>query len=516
MFMHFARPCAWALGTVIAFTSALQAAEPAPPFAIQVIDSDTQRGVPLVELATTSQVRYVTDSAGWAAIDEPALSGQKAFFSVKSHGYEFPADGFGIRGRALEVKPGGEARLEIKRFNIAERLYRLTGEGIYHDSVRLGKPTPLEHPLLNAQVTGQDSAQAVVYRGKIYWFWGDTNQVRYPLGNFRMSGAVSDLAGQGGLDPAVGVNLHYFADPSGFSKRMCPFDPPEGVVWVDGLAVVPDAEGRERLAGHFTRLKGLGQMLEHGAVVYNDDRDEFERAAAYPFVDLTRCPHGQSFVHRDGDVDYVYFGNPFPNVRVRRSLEAVLDARQFEAWTCLPDGTEPGELPMLVERDAERRPHYRWTKLAPPLRPEDERRLIEAGALQQSEARWQPKDVETGKPVAIHYGGVQWNPWRQRWIMIAAEQGGTSFLGETWYAEARELTGPWPKARKLVTHDRYSFYNPVHHPFFDRQGGQVIYFEGTYTHTFSGNDQPTPRYDYNQIMYRLDLADPRLTPAHVE
>jgi hypothetical protein len=28
---------------------------------------------------------------------------------------------------------------------------------------------------------------------------------------------------------------------------------------------------------------------------------------------------------------------------------------------------------------------------------------------------------------------------------------------------------------------------------------------------FSGNPDKTPRYDYNQVMYRLDLADPRLT-----
>jgi hypothetical protein len=39
----------------------------------------------------------------------------------------------------------------------------------------------------------------------------------------------------------------------------------------------------------------------------------------------------------------------------------------------------------------------------------------------------------------------------------------------------------------------------------------LIYFDGTYSHTFSGNSDPTPRYDYNPIMYRLDLADPRLT-----
>jgi len=50
----------------------------------------------------------------------------------------------------------------------------------------------------------------------------------------------------------------------------------------------------------------------------------------------------------------------------------------------------------------------------------------------------------------------------------------------------------------------------MHHSYFDAEGGRIIYFEGTYTHTFSGNPVPTPRYDYNQIMYRLDLADERL------
>ncbi len=70
--------------------------------------------------------------------------------------------------------------------------------------------------------------------------------------------------------------------------------------------------------------------------------------------------------------------------------------------------------------------------------------------------------------------------------------------------------GPWEKARRIVTHDHYSFYNVKQHPYFDREGGRTLYFEGTYTATFSGNPDRTPRYDYNQVMYRLDLADPRL------
>ena len=97
--------------------------------------------------------------------------------------------------------------------------------------------------------------------------------------------------------------------------------------------------------------------------------------------------------------------------------------------------------------------------------------------------------------------------------MITCELAGTSQLGETWYAEADTPLGPWAYARKVITHERYSFYNPKQHPFFDQEGGRIIYFEGTYTNTFSGNPTPTPRYEYNQVMYRLDLSDPRLKPA---
>jgi hypothetical protein len=100
--------------------------------------------------------------------------------------------------------------------------------------------------------------------------------------------------------------------------------------------------------------------------------------------------------------------------------------------------------------------------------------------------------------------------------MIAVQSGGTSYLGEVWYAEADAPEGPWAYAVKIVTHDRYSFYNPKQHPMFDQQGGRVIFFEGTYTHTFSGNSEPTPRYDYNQVLYKLDLGDRRVAlPAPV-
>src|SRR5688572_13078350 len=159
-------------------------------FAIHVIDAATGRGVPLVELSTTSNLRFVTDSNGLVAFDEPGLKdGGEVWFSVKSHGYEYPADGFGFRGLRLTPTAGGEATIKVRRRNIAERLYRVTGQGIYADTVKLGREAPIEEPVLNGRVAGQDSVQSIVYRGKLHLFWGDTNQAGYPLGLFEMSGA---------------------------------------------------------------------------------------------------------------------------------------------------------------------------------------------------------------------------------------------------------------------------------------------------------------------------------------
>ena len=222
------------------------------------------------------QVRYLTDSAGWVAFDEPGLMGRKVFFQVRSHGYQFPKNGFGNDGVALEVAEGATARIKIKRLNIAERLYRVTGEGIYRDSVLLGLPAPIRQPLLNGQVAGQDSVVAAVWHGKIRWFWGDTNRLSYPLGLFQVSGATSLLPSQGGLDPSAGIDLDYFVDEKGFSRAMCPFAGP-GAVWIEGLLVVLDEEGREQLAARYTRMKSLNEMLEHGLAVFDERTGTFKK-----------------------------------------------------------------------------------------------------------------------------------------------------------------------------------------------------------------------------------------------
>jgi hypothetical protein len=499
---------AWLLAAAVLWSVAAMAAE--KPFEIQVVDDQTGRGVPLVELETTGAIRFVTDNAGRIAIDEPGWNGGEFFFHVRSHGYEFKKDGFGYAGARIQILPGGKETLRIQRTNVAERMYRITGEGTYHHSKKLGYDTPLEQPLhqpfVNAGVVGQDSAQAAVYQGAIHWTWGDTTLTRYPLGNFRSSGATSKLSSDGGLDPSIGIQLDYFKDEKGYSRPVCPLEKDPGVVWLDGLVTVRDDSGRERLVAHYAKLKSLGNMLEHGIVVWNDEQHLFERAATLPLEEKWRFPHGHPLVVSEGEDRYVYCGNNTAHVRVKATLASLLDLAKYESWTCLASDDQQSE----PARGASGSLSWSWSHQRRPTSSSDERRWLKEGKIKPSEAYALPGDVETDDPVELHGGSVRWNEHCKRYILIAVQSAGRSFIGEVWYSEASSPHGPWPKARRIVTHDKYSFYNPVHHSFFDQDGGRRIYFEGTYTHTFSGNPLPTPRYDYNQILYRLDLDDPRL------
>jgi hypothetical protein len=130
-------------------------------------------------------------------------------------------------------------------------------------------------------------------------------------------------------------------------------------------------------------------------------------------------------------------------------------------------------------------------------------------------SKWEPvatpagATTPDGRPIKAHRGHVAWHPWSRRWLAIFTEHGGkSSLLGEVWLASAPGPFGPWTDARKVASHDQMSFYNPVLHPEFFRADSPVIHFEGTYTTSFSGNQQPTPRWDYNQVLYQVDLSLP--------
>jgi hypothetical protein len=471
----------------------------------------------MVELLMTTGARLYTDSGGLAAFYEPGLMNREVWFAVSAHGYEFSPDGFGLRGFRLVTRPGRIETIKIKRLNIAERLYRTTGQGIYRDTVLLGQKAPIAHPLINSGVTGQDGILTAVYRGKLYWFYGDTSRLSYGLGNFAMTGATTPLPEK--LNPSVGFDLDYFADRDGFVKKMAP-RPGEGVVWLSGLVVLADTTGRERMLAWFQRRRGLGEVLENGFMMYNDDAEVFEKVKDEP-VDPPLSPTGYPSLIKDGDgQEYIYFTAPYPALRARANWQSYQDLSAYEGFTCLKPGTRfNGKDKTELERDGDGRLVWAWKRGTPPLNARQQQELEQAGLMKRQDSPFRLEDAATGKPILLNNCSCFWNQYRKRYVMIASEALGATVLGEVWYSEADRPEGPWTRGHKIITHankkdDAHDFYNPTQHPFFDQEGGRVIYLEGSYVNTFSGNPNQTPYYEYNQIMYRLDLSDPRLTLTH--
>jgi hypothetical protein len=481
---------------------------------MQVVDSATGRGVPCVQLETVNHIRLLTDSNGIAVFDEPGLMNTKVFFTITSDGYEYPKDGFGYAGVAIDTTPNAKTVIKIRRINIAERLYRITGQGIYDQTVRAGKlagvSTPISHPVLDGGVLGQDTVETIIYHGKIFWFWGDTNVAKYPLGNFRTTGATSELPGHGGLDPTAGVDLNYFTTPDGLPRPMATGLPSEGPVWIDALMVLRDPTGAQRLICKFARVHDLVGIDQRGLLQWNDSHQQFE-----PLIDFdkdeTLLPAGQPIRVHESAGDYFYFPTPYAVVRVRADWKAVQNPNDYEAFTCLQPGTRYiNAKSARLDRDAAGQLIWSWKRDTGKIDQGAQKDLLAAHKIKPAEV-WFHLSDEHGTPVTLAAGTVCWNDFLKKWILIAHEAlGHPSRLGEVWLTTSDHPWGPFRKAVKIATHEIYTFYNVVQHPQFDQAAGRIVYFEGTYTNSFSYSDQTTPRYDYNQMMYRLDLADPHL------
>ena len=435
----------------------------AAPCRIEVVDKENGWPVPLVQLRTTHNLLFITDNAGVIALDAPELMGREVWFDVIGHGYEVKKDGFGMRGVRLKPEAGKTLKVEVNRTIVAKRLGRLTGAGIFAESQKLGRE--LDWP--ESGVFGSDSVQNAVYRGKMFWAWGDTTLPNYPLGIFDMSSATTAIQPLASFEPPLRLQLDYFRDHAGKPRGVAKM-PGSGPTWVSGYVSLPDKTGRARLCGSYMKIRNHLEVYEWGLCVWDEATEKFdqlrvvwtksEKSPKAPTV-----PDGHPVFWKDtAGQEWVLFGNPLPFLRCPATFEAWQDSLTWEV-------------------------------------------------LKPQESLPSAKD---GKPVKPHSGSIAWNSFRQRWVTVFMESfGKPSVFGELWYAEADAPTGPWGKAVKVLTHENYTFYNPRLHPEFTPADSPILIFEGTYTAEFADRPGPTARYNYNQMLYRLDLDAPALAPA---
>lgn len=483
----------WGLVVSLCLPGLLFAQDPSSgAFGIHVVDEVTGAGVPLVELRMVHGISWISDNGGWIYFNEPGLMDRELAWLVGGPGISYPKDGFGYACFRARSTPGKEVTLRVSQTHIASRIGRLTGQGLYRDSELLGKsvPVPNGNPV---GLLGQDSVQAVEYQNKIFWLWGDTSIARYPLGNFHTTCAWTAPD----ADPEKGLHYQYFTMPDSPQtlRPMLPMKEP-GAVWMFGLLAQRDAHGRERLFAGYSRQQGLVPADEKGIAEYVPEKGRFEVVAAREKAEPWRMPMGHAVRVTTSSCDHWYFSVPFAHVRVRADVADLLRSDAYE----------------MLRFDC-RNLQWVWQRENPPTTAAEEKILLEKKLMPAGMARYQLTDRDTNRVIRVHGGSIQWNAWRKRFVMIAVQAGDKndpSPLGEVWYAESEAIDGPWTTAVKVASHPAYSFYNPIHHRFFDREGGRIIYFEGTYTKEFSGQSQATPRYDYNQLLYRLDLRDERL------
>lgn len=443
-----------------------EAASPSQLCRIEVVEKGSGWPVPLVELRTTHQARFFTDNAGVIAFDLPELMGRETWFDVIGNGYEVPKDGFGYRGVRLKPEPGKTLRVEVNRTIIAKRLGRITGGGLFAESQKLGQE--LDWP--ESGVLGCDSIQNAVHQGKMFWLWGDTTLAKYPLGIFHGTSATTAIQPLNTFEPPLKLKLDYFTDDKGAPRAIATM-PGEGPTWVTGYVSLPDKNGQPRLVGSYVKVKPPLEGYEWGLCVWNDATANFEKLRALwtkseAAPKAPPVPEGHPVFWKDtAGQQWVLFGNPLPTLRCPAT---------FEDW-----------------QDS-----AKWVVMKP----------------QESLT-----SATDGKPVKLHSGSMAWNPWRKRWVIVFMQGfGKPSAFGELWYAEAESPTGPWGKAVKILSHENYTFYNPRIHPEFTAADSPILIFEGTYTLQFADKPHPTPRYDYNQILYRLDLDDPALKGAQTQ
>ena len=319
------------------------------------------------------QIRYVTDSNGVVAFDEPGLIGLQGLLPrqeprlrvpqgrvrLPRQGARDPAGGLGHARRSSgSTSPSGStaspAGGSIATAVLTGGRAPIARAGAERPGARLGQRAST--PSTGARSTGSGATPT---------------GPGYPLGNFHVPGATSELPGRRRARP----RRRGRPDLLRRRRRLRPADrarcPATGPTWIGGLVVLRDRDGRERMfADYVEDPPAAGDLRARAGRVRPRDRQL--REGGHVPMDLRRTPASIPAAIRsstgDGGIDYVYYRSPYPLIRVPADPEALADPGGYEAFTCLAPGTR------LEQRQARPRRRtaglrYAWKRNTPARQP---------------------------------------------------------------------------------------------------------------------------------------------------
>ncbi len=504
-----------------------------PYFGIRIVDRETHEGVPLVQLRTSNYVVNYTDSQGYVAFLESGMMNRDVWFSIMTDGYTFsegrvcqpstfhPCDS----GMKLHTTPGKIVTLYVDRTQLAERVFRLTGQGLYRDSLLLNVPAPIDDASTDTNlITGQDTLMPIKYKGLNYWFFGDTvcaSDAREEgcngHGLHTVAAVSNDQFNQAPLLQYLTMNIEGIQWP----KPVTPIGDLKMNTWTGAPFVIDVGTPHEIMYAFYFKPYSLSDNPspdKTGLVKWNDEKQEFELLTEWPVHnDLEWMKNGHqvtSFAPLDGNDGYIYISGSFVLTRVPKNK--ITDFSAWEAYTPLLSGSNMNH-PIMDPKG------WGWKKGAPVFQQSDETTLISKGIMSASQARMQVVDSVTNQPIIVDSGVVHWNAYLKKYILLFGN-------AQLYIAMSDNMMGPWNKAVKIVQHDasRSQCYNSTQIAALSDATERYVYIACTYTAMWTNDAPPSdtpnvwstclfgqnahlncapvvPRYEYNNLIYRLDL-----------
>lgn len=240
---------------------------------------------------------------------------------------------------------------------------------------------------------------------------------------------------------------------------------------------------------------------------------------------------------------WVVMTNGYPLVRAPATAAGLTNVSRWQAYTCLVPGSSL-QHPVFDRDPSTGRLIYAWRYGAPPVLEPVQRLWELLGLIKPSDEPLlnltAASGAGAGQRIMLHRTALLWSDHKAAWLLVGEDAG---VFGDIYVAVSTRPTmpeGPYRVAHLVVHHSAMNFYNPCVYPWWTatlQQGdgggegagggvdrgpassraaraavpvtaevgsGQVIVFSGTYVNTFTSAPK-TPFYDYNGILYALDL-----------